>query len=122
MVTGLGVFGTVEDLARNPNFAANQWSRYVNHRSGTCASFLYPYNTLSHHQTGAYASPPGTTITMVPLQSIISPTKLSAMLADLDSALTVYEGTPQETQIALQRSWLEDETIPQVEYVLVYSS
>lgn len=64
---------------------------------------------------GAYASPPGTTVTMLPLQSFIDPITLASMLADLDVALEVYDGTPQETQIALQRSMLNDDTIPQIE-------
>ena len=54
---------------------------------------------------------------MLPLQAFIPPAKLASMLANLNSALTVYAGTPQATQIALQRAWLNDATIPQVEYV-----
>lgn len=52
---------------------------------------------------------------MLPLQSFIDPITLASMLADLDVALEVYDGTPQETQIALQRSMLNDDTIPQIE-------
>ncbi len=64
---------------------------------------------------GAYASVPGTTLAMIPLQSFISAATLESMLEELDAALGVYDGTPQETQIALQRGWLEDRTVPQVE-------
>ena len=54
---------------------------------------------------------------MIPVQAFINETALASMLAALDTVLDeVYAGTPQETQIRLQRSWLDDATIPQVEY------
>lgn len=62
-------------------------------------------------------------MSMIPLQAFINSTKLTSMLAALDTVLEdVYAGTPQETQIALQRSWLDNATIPQVEYVGCLSS
>ncbi|PSR77916.1 hypothetical protein PHLCEN_2v7658 [Hermanssonia centrifuga] len=99
LIPSLGTSGplTQEDLARNATFAAQQWQTYVN------------------ESQGAYASVPGTTLAMIPLQSFISAATLESMLEELDAALGVYDGTPQETQIALQRGWLEDRTVPQVE-------
>ncbi|KAF7791621.1 hypothetical protein EIP86_002639 [Pleurotus ostreatoroseus] len=102
LVEGLGSGGTAEDLSRNATFASKQWARYTNHRAG------------------AYASVPGTTVSMIPLQVFINETTLVPMLAALDTVLDeVYTGTPQETQIRLQRSWLDNATIPQVELVLL---
>lgn len=123
LIEGLGAAGTAEDLTRNATFAAHQWEHYVDHRIGLSSSFhacLVPQLTLVD-VTGAYASAPGTTVSMISLQDFINSTTLAPMLAALDTVLEeVYAGTPQETQIELQRSWLDNATIPQVECVRLY--
>ncbi|KIM35567.1 GMC oxidoreductase [Hebeloma cylindrosporum] len=87
-------------ILTNATFATEQWASYLANR------------------TGVYASVPGSTVVFMPYSAFIPPARLTQLKADLDQELKAFKGTPYETQLALQRQILDDESVPQVELVM----
>ncbi|CAL1709880.1 unnamed protein product [Somion occarium] len=96
--SGLGQ--SIEDLIRNATFFAEQEALYVKNR------------------TGALASVPGSTIVMLPIQSIVSNQRLKTLTALLDKALLSFKGTPLEKQLNAQRDLFLDPDVPDIELTL----
>jgi hypothetical protein len=87
-------------ILTNTTFAMEQWSSYMANR------------------TGVYASVPGSTVAFLPYSAFIPVDRLSQLKEALDQELKAFKGTPYEKQLALQRQILEDDSVPQVEYVI----
>ena len=87
-------------ILTNTTFAMEQWSSYIANR------------------TGAYASVPGSTVAFLPYSAFIPPDRLSQLKEALDQELEAFKGTPYETQLALQRQIIDDESVAQLEYVI----
>ncbi|KAG6843857.1 hypothetical protein H0H93_016885, partial [Arthromyces matolae] len=83
----------------NSTFAAQQFEAYVQNR------------------TGIYSATSATTLGFLPLHEFLAPAKVASLLSDLDAALP-HQPSHLESQFALQRKWLNDPTVPQVEVVL----
>lgn len=90
-------------ILTNTTFAMEQWASYVDNR------------------TGLYASVPGSTVVFLPYSAFIPADRLSQLKKALDQELKAFNGTPYEKQLAIQRQILEDESVPQVEYVILLS-
>ncbi|KDR82205.1 hypothetical protein GALMADRAFT_135568 [Galerina marginata CBS 339.88] len=87
-------------ILTNTTFATEQWSSYLANR------------------TGVFASVPGSTAAFLPYSSFITADRLSQLKAGLDKELEAFKGTTYETQLALQRQLLENDSVPQVEFVM----
>ncbi|TDL16830.1 alcohol oxidase [Rickenella mellea] len=96
-----GLGPSVGALNVDSEYTAQQWELYTEERKG------------------ALASVHGTTVAMIPFQKIIKADTWTTLKASLDKSLQQFRGTPYEKQIALQRSQLDDESIPQIEFVLL---
>ncbi|TDL15528.1 alcohol oxidase [Rickenella mellea] len=80
--------------------------------------FVEQFQLYLTKREGPFASVPSTTVSMIPFQTFINATKLAGLKASLDNSLKAFENTPLEKVITLQRSFIEDPTIPQIEFVL----
>ena len=89
---------TTLDELKNPEIQAQQWDYYVNNR------------------TGMYSSTPSTLV-FVPLQSFMSSDDFSNITQELDEALASSPAY-NTSGYSLERMWLDDEMIPQIEMVL----
>lgn len=52
---------------------------------------------------------------MIPFQSFMNDSTFTSLMDLLDESLKEYDGTPFAKQMALQRSWLDDMSVPQIE-------
>ncbi|KAG6906660.1 hypothetical protein DXG01_012717 [Tephrocybe rancida] len=96
-------FITPDRSKTDPAFAAQQFAQYAQNRTGTLSA------------TSA------TTLAFLPMHDIMSPSTSARLLSDLDAALTSMP-THLKSQFALQRKWLDDQSVPQVEFVLFSNS
>ncbi|KAG6873387.1 hypothetical protein C0995_016197 [Termitomyces sp. Mi166 len=92
-------FITPDKAVTDADFAAQQLQEYVQNR------------------TGIYSATSATTIAYLSMQDFMSPGTAASLLNDLDAALR-HQPSHLKSQFALQRKWLSDPTVPQVEFVL----
>ncbi|KAG6812981.1 hypothetical protein H0H92_014912 [Tricholoma furcatifolium] len=90
---------TPDKLKIDSAFAAQQLAQYAQNR------------------TGLYSATSATTLAFLPMQDFVAPAAAASLLSDLDAALPDQPSHLKE-QFALQREWLNDPTIPQLEVVL----
>jgi hypothetical protein len=67
---------------------------------------------------GIYASSHGSTMAFLTLANFTSLETAEQLKDGLDQELKKYENTALAPQLAVQRKLLDDETVPQIEYVL----
>ncbi|KAG6815635.1 hypothetical protein H0H87_012724 [Tephrocybe sp. NHM501043] len=92
-------FITPDKAKTDSTFAAQQFEAYVQNR------------------TGIYSATSATTLGFLPLNEFLAPAVAASLLRDLDAALP-HQPSHLRSQYALQRKWLDDPSVPQIEVVL----
>ncbi|KAG6852716.1 hypothetical protein C0991_009626 [Blastosporella zonata] len=95
----LDSFITPDKAKTDTSFASQQLEQYIQNR------------------TGILSATSATTLAFLPMHDIMAPATAASLLSDLDAALP-HQPSHLKSQFGVQRKWLNDQSVPQVEFVL----